>query len=274
VSKGTSFDVLDAVCRQLKTARYEIKGGRIRFDDEPFQDCPAVKTGPLRMRLDSIESDAAAEATVWNLNIRADALPSCPAVGRAKVSVTEILDGEGRELKPEPFQDSLFTAKNSVSKLKSVKGLATFYFRKEWRELTFELTCQGVFESQIADDFKVQITGFGDGFYVYIVPASPERRIAEGVTHKLADLDHGAVVTYTDGREITMPLSHVGGGASPELIQVADNLWRHADAATYKFDRIDLLPREKCGIMKRLKLRVCSYSAKNVPFEFKDVKLR
>ncbi len=276
VSKGTSFDVLDSICRQIKTIRYQIKAGRVRFVDEPFVERMAFHDGALRVKLDSIERDSDEDPNrkgkVWLLNFRGDALPMGRAIGNPAVTLTEVLDDQGNKVELTEYCSTLIKSERPISNLRSVKGFVTFYFRTDWREIIFDYASGTGGKPQEVGDLKVSLIGYRGGFdmWMHVESADPGKPIPQGVVHELVDRESAIIVDKRDGKEVRMPVSFVGSGGG-EVVYIDGVRWSRADGAIYNLDPGN--PPLHAGFIKQIRVRVSSVAEKKVPFEFKDLKL-
>jgi hypothetical protein len=322
LKEAAPFELLDAVCRAHGSIAYRIDGGQIKFAREAFVDYPTVSVEAFRVKIGRIEKYSSdnfqKKEVAWAVTVWGEALPGCKTFGVPSVSLTEVVDEQGNKSKQTDRVFALggenennpqaqavvrmgglawgaqaadparkvftFVSEREVAKLASVKGVASYFFRIDPRDVKFQNVAQRQeFETE---DFKVvldrgqrmgnvvivgrggRVKGSGEGekLTLTIEPKRDTDKWLASVAGDLLEKD-SVVAVDNEGQETKVEATYFGNQMGNVIM--VNGQWQQQSLGTYTLD----LGKLKVENVKEIRLKIPGVYRKDVPFEIKELKL-
>jgi hypothetical protein len=325
LKNAAPFDVLDALCKQLDKTSYKIEGAQIKFVNEAYIDYPSVAVEAFNVKITKIEKYSSntfqKQETAWAVTMGCEAFPNFKTFGTPSVNVVEVLDDQGNKAKqtekmfvlgqdndqnnpanqwaiqarwagvmgqvPETKRVFTFVSEKDVAKVQSIKGVASFYFRIDSKEVKFENV--GQHQEMDLEDFKVvldrgqrmgnivvmnrargkrgQENSTNEVLALILEPKKDTEKWLASVAGDLLDKDSVVAVDKT-GAETKVEVTYNGSNPGGQVIMV-NGQWQQRFGGQYALD----LGKLKIEDVKEIRLKIPGVHRKDVSFEIKDVKL-
>ncbi len=292
---ATPFDLLDAVCKELKDTNYTVDSGGVRFTKDPFVEIPSDSIEAFRTRVVKIEKYSATTFTktdfAWSVQLTGDVLPQVKTTGNPSVVLTEVVDGQGTKAKQTEelfvmgagdnaqirqwmqsmkqqllYQRSLgtrvytFASDKNLDSIQMLKGFTTHFFRIDPCEIRFEIPAQRA-ESD-AGEYRLNAQKMPRGkavtLMITLIPKKASSA-AGGLAQDLVDRDSFEGID-AEGNALKIDVQNIS----------VTNQQVDGQLVQCPYIYIDL---SKAPNAREVRFKVSSFYRKDVPFEIRNLKL-